>query len=112
MVTLFAENVVCTLTLCIMSLFVPIGNVNIEPTGIYLEAEVNWGVCLGTLGFGHVLAENHERGHMIQRQEMDVLYWLFVGVPSAISMHTSTTYEHSLRWYEIQATEYGNELCN
>ena len=112
MITLFAETTICTISFCVISLFIPTGDMHMGPTGVYLEAETNWAITIGTFGIGAAELESHERGHMIQRQEMDILYWLIVGVPSAISMNTDTPREHMNRWYELQATEYGNELYN
>lgn len=111
-ITVFGETVICTLAFCILSLTVPTGQMNTGPSGIYLEAAVPWGITFGTLAIGAEKWERHERGHMIQHEEIGLFYWPIIALPSLFSAATNSLPTHLSKWYEAQATEYGNELAN
>ena len=105
----FIESTLCLLAFCIIGVCVPGESVTVDPGGIYLSADVRWGVTLGSFGVGASRLEPHERGHMIQHDKLGLAYWAFVAVPSLISAATSTLPEHMDRWYERQATLLGSQ---
>ena len=82
-------------------------NININIRGSFNEENHPDGWMFGENGLYW-----HEYGHTFQSERFGLSYLFAIGIPSAFSAETSTSEEHSSRWYEKQANRWAWRYAN